>query len=428
MINLKEIFKNIKKNRTVAVASEGEAIESTTVATFRKAQERRWLYVCLCILGVLGIAIKLQGGSNGKIKHEEKVTDERGNIALSFDNTDGNKIWQNHFEDKLRNSQHELQEKVESLMREMQAKEAEERKHREQELQKMAEQLKFAQDELKSAALELKRVSDMQESNRYEQEAVIRGGEINSIKFGSNVQWDKPKDIREFVPETSFVSGYTLGGIVTSTGINTASENATPVVIRLSSRGNLPKNINVDISKCRIQGSSYGDISSERVIIRAEKLICIDPKTELVTTSDVIGVVHGDDGMNGIKGKVIATSNRHIKNAFIGSMLSGLASSSKGVEGLTLTSLGAINTKRQGFKDLTGQGLLKGGSNAGEKIADYYLRLAEQMSPVLTVPGGVKVDVIFTKGFFLGEVGMQQRIAKARKINKQVQREDYEEY
>lgn len=428
MINLKEIFKNLRKQRSNLTSSESELIENISVSTYRRAQERRWLYICLIIFGVLGVAMKLQSGSSSKIKHEEKIKDVGRNIGTSYDAMDGNKIWQNHFEDKLRNSQHELQEKVANVIRDMRAKEEEERKHREQELQKMAEQLKFAQDELRSAALELKRVSDIAESNKYEQEAIIRGGEVSSIKIGSNVQWDKPKDIRDYIPETSFVSGYTLGGIVTSTGINTASENATPVVIRLSNRGNLPKNINVDISKCRVQGSSYGDLSSERVIIRAEKLICIDPKTELVTTSDVIGVVHGDDGMNGIKGKVIATSNRHIKNAFIGSMLSGLASSSKGVEGLTLTSLGAVNTKRQGFKDVAGQGLLNGGSNAGEKIADYYLRLAEQMSPVLTVPGGVKVDVIFTKGFFLGEVGMQQKIAKARKINKQVQAEDYEEY
>lgn len=426
MINLKEIFKNIRKKGTNLTSSESEPIENTSVSTYRRAQERRWLYICLIIFGVLGIAMKLQ--SSSKIKHEEKTKDEGRNIGTAYDAMDGNKIWQTHFEDKLRNSQHELQEKVENVIHDMRAKEEEERKKREQELQKMAEQLKFAQDELRSAALELKRVSDIAESNKYEQEAIIRGGEVSSIKIGSNVQWDKPKDIRDYIPETSFVSGYTLGGIVTSTGINTAIENATPVVIRLSNRGNLPKNINVDISKCRVQGSSYGDLSSERVIIRAEKLICIDPKTELVTTSDVIGVVHGDDGMNGIKGKVIATSSKHIKNAFIGSMLSGLASSSKGVEGLTLTSLGAVNTKRQGFKDVAGQGLLNGGSNAGEKIADYYLRLAEQMSPVLTVPGGVKVDVIFTKGFFLGEVGMQQKIAKARRINKQVQAEDYEEY
>lgn len=43
-------------------------------------------------------------------------------------------------------------------------------------------------------------------------------------------------------------------------------------------------------------------------------------------------------------------------------------------------------------------------SNAAEKVAGYYLRMAESMSSVLTIPGGVKVDFIFTKGFFVGEL------------------------
>ena len=86
MINFKKLFKNIRQVGAKNVASQDEANDSISVNTFRKAQERRWLYVCLLILGVLGIAIKLQGGSSGKIKHEEKVSDEGRNIALSFDN------------------------------------------------------------------------------------------------------------------------------------------------------------------------------------------------------------------------------------------------------------------------------------------------------------------------------------------------------
>ena len=133
MINLKEIFKNIRKKRPNLTSSESESLENASVSTYRRAQERRWLYVCLLILGVLGAAMKLQvGNASQKIKHEEKVSNEGRNIDTSYEAMDGNKIWQNHFEDKLRSSQHELQEKVESLMRDMRAQEEEERKHREQ--------------------------------------------------------------------------------------------------------------------------------------------------------------------------------------------------------------------------------------------------------------------------------------------------------
>jgi hypothetical protein len=264
---------------------------------------------------------------------------------------------------------------------------------------------------------------------KYAQEAIKERGErveIVATQLESEVEWDRPKSSKVYIPETSYVSGYTLGGIVVSTALNTPDENATPVVIRLSHRGNLPKNIGVDISTCRILGSSYGDLSSERVIIRVEKLVCIDPKNELVTTSDIVGTIHGDDGMNGIKGKVVATSNKHIKNALVGGVISGLASSARKQEGLTLTSLGAIGTKKQGFGEVAGNGALTGVSNAGEKIADYYLRLAEQMSPVLTVPGGVKVDVVFTKGFYLGELGVRKKLSNIRKADNYIRGNEHD--
>jgi len=72
VINLKEIFKNIRNKRSNLTSSESEPIENTSVSTYRRAQERRWLYVCLLILGVLGVVMKLQVGSTSQIKHEEK--------------------------------------------------------------------------------------------------------------------------------------------------------------------------------------------------------------------------------------------------------------------------------------------------------------------------------------------------------------------
>lgn len=61
-----------------------------------------------------------------------------------------------------------------------------------------------------------------------------------------------------------------------STSINSASEPV-PVIIRILDCGNLPKNFNIDLNHCQIMGSSYGDLSSERAVIRAEILSCKDP-------------------------------------------------------------------------------------------------------------------------------------------------------
>jgi len=37
------------------------------------------------------------------------------------------------------------------------------------------------------------------------------------------------------------------------------------------------------------------------------------------------------------------------------------------------------------------------------------------MSPVLMVPGGVQVDVVFTKGVYLGALDVQEKLEQIRK-------------
>lgn len=213
------------------------------------------------------------------------------------------------------------------------------------------------------------------------------------------------------IPATSYVTGHLLGGISVSTSINSASEPI-PVVIRLTSRGNLPKEFAVDITSCRLLASSYGDISSERAIVRAEELVCEDKASGLVTSTKVAGVIYGDDGMNGIKGSVVSMSNKHLKSAFVGGLLSGFSNTVKGGGGLSITPMGAMNTAKKGMNDMARDGFLEGSSTAAEKLADYHIKLAENISPVILVPGGTKVDVMFTKSVQVGTMNTHEQIKK----------------
>ncbi len=174
------------------------------------------------------------------------------------------------------------------------------------------------------------------------------------------------------------------------------------------------KNFEVDLKQCRILGSSYGDISSERAVIRLETMICEDKELEQIITTKVAGIVYGDDGMNGIKGKVVQTSNKLVKNAMIGGLLSGLSQNMQNQSQFALTSLGAVSTQKQGMGDTLKNSAFAGSSNAAEKIADYYLKQAESMSPVLFIAGGSKVDIVFTKGVTVGTGDVRERIERSR--------------
>lgn len=352
----------------------------------------------------------------GKNKHKAIINDNpKAKVEVASESLDPEKMWRNHFEDLLNDNKRKFDERLQGAETNFIEKEQKLQEEIKLELAKMQVQLNFAKSELISATEELKRMQQIHQEAEQDVKGFTNDANISAVDLNSQIEFDKPKDAKIYIPETSYVSGYLLGGLAVSTALNTPDENAGPVVIRLTERGNLPKNFNLDITTCRILGSSYGDLSSERATIRLEKMVCIDPTTELITTSNIAGLVHGSDGMNGIKGRIVSTSSKHIKNALIGGVISGLSQSSKGQESMAITSLGAVATQKKGFKDIITNGALSGASNAAEKVADYYLRMAESMSPVLTIPGGVKVDVIFTKGFFVGELTTHKKIKQERR-------------
>jgi hypothetical protein len=271
--------------------------------------------------------------------------------------------------------------------------------------------MELANRQLVDAGLQLKAVAD-QESNKLNLESTHSESVLTSQEFNSDISFDEPKPAEDYVPEGTYFTGYLLGGIVVSTALNTPDENATPVTIRLTQRGNLSKLNSTDISKCVITGSAYGDLSSERAVVRLEKLVC--ENDGMYITSNIAGQLYGADGYNGIKGTVVSTSSKHIKNAAIGGLIGGIAGAAKGQDGASLTGLGLISTKKKGMGDVLGQGASVGASNAGDKIADYYLRQAEAMSPVLTVPSGVRVNAQIIKGFWMGETTTHKRIIQSR--------------
>jgi hypothetical protein len=69
------------------------------------------------------------------------------------------------------------------------------------------------------------------------------------------------------IPAGSFVSGILRGGISASTGVGTPAE-PTPIFIRVTGRGDLPKNFKIDLTRCRIVASGYGQMANERVVAR----------------------------------------------------------------------------------------------------------------------------------------------------------------
>ena len=338
------------------------------------------------------------------------------NLEVASHALDIDKMWRNHFEDKLIDAKTTADEKLKLIETSINEQSVAYTNQLKTEIEKLKAQMQYLSEEQASSRREFNNAqtqSQEEDKSQKNNHPVIDDSRITVNHMDRSDVFDRPKSARSFIPETAYVKGILLGGIAVSTSIGSSSEPV-PVVIRITERGNLPKNFNIDLTHCQIMGSSYGDLSSERAIVRAEVLSCQNPANELIYTTKIAGLIYGDDGMNGIKGKVVQTSGKHLKNAIIGGMISGFAGSAKGQDQMIITSFGSGTTKKKGMGDMLQEGGFAGASNAAEKIADYYIKQAEAMSPVLLVSGGTKVDIVFTKGVYFGALDVQEKLEQYR--------------
>lgn len=216
------------------------------------------------------------------------------------------------------------------------------------------------------------------------------------------------------IPAGTFAKAILLGGVDASTAITSASDPR-PVLLRVTDHGNLPRKFKSDLKDCHILASSYGDLSSERVYMRLEKLTCTERLTGEISETQVAGYVVGEDGRAGIRGLVADKAGPLIRNSLVGGFLSGMgqffgAQQQKSV--FPVSPFGQTNALSP--QQMFTSGAASGASNALEKYADFFIKRAEQLQPVLQVAAGREVDIVFTQGTKFGETSVRSSLSKIR--------------
>lgn len=200
-----------------------------------------------------------------------------------------------------------------------------------------------------------------------------------------------------WIPSGSFVQGILLSGLDAPTGVQSRS-NPYPVLIRLSEPANLPNLRRLDVRECFATGGGYGDLASERAYIRLETISCV-LKSGRVIDTQVKGYVAGEDGKVGIRGRLISKQGQFLSRALLAGFASGIGQAFSSFS--TVTSIGAGGTVTVGPDELKDMGVVGAGggvSRAAEKLADYYLKLADEVFPVVEIDSGRTVDVVVLEG------------------------------
>jgi conjugal transfer pilus assembly protein TraB len=203
--------------------------------------------------------------------------------------------------------------------------------------------------------------------------------------------------VRNYIPAGTFTSGRLLTGVYAATGAGAASQPL-PMLIRVEDKAILPNSWRSDVESCHITANAAGDLSSERVFVRLDRLSCVSKKGKLLDVR-VVGYLTGEDGKVGVRGKLVTRSGQAIASAISVGLLSGVGSAvSQSSENITTSITG---TQTKSWTNPWASGLGKGFSDAMDRIADYYLKLADRIFPVLEVDAGRKVDIVFSQGVLL---------------------------
>lgn len=212
-----------------------------------------------------------------------------------------------------------------------------------------------------------------------------------------------PKTTQNYLPSGMFGQAVVLSGLDAPTG-GQAQSNPHPVLLQLRDLAILPNRYRYDWKQCTVVGAGYGDLSSERAYIRTESLSCVS-KDGKVMDVKIKGYIAGEDGKAGMRGRVVSKQGQALGNALLAGVVSGIGT---GIEKTTqvqsVSAIGTTATTKPGdeFKAGIGSGIGKG----VDRLANYYITLAEKMFPVIEVDAGRIVDIVLTQGALV-DVDMQ---------------------
>lgn len=216
------------------------------------------------------------------------------------------------------------------------------------------------------------------------------------------------------IPAGSVVKAVLVSGADCSVAIQKPT-GPNMVLLRPLDNGKLPKKVRVPLKGSVIIGNAIGDISSERVYVRAERMTLVEPDGSFVET-EVSAYVSGEDGREGLRGVVVDRSGQIITRAAFAAFLQGVGQTLQAtLNNQTIEKLAGTNQNKTILDiDLYRNSALQGGSTALNKMAEYYIKRAEQLQPAIQIAAGRVVDVIFTKTVKVGETDLKKKITRER--------------
>ena len=251
------------------------------------------------------------------------------------------------------------------------------------------------------------------ESNANATPAAARPGGLDMLTFGERTPASaRPaaaerapalmlEASRDYLPPNSYAPARVIVGVDASTGVASQTDPL-PVVLRITGparsvmRGN--ELLSTDITGCLVNGAARGDLSAEKVYVKLVRMTCAQPGGRFAV-SEVKGFI-SFAGKSGVRGRVVSREGSLVSQALLAGIVGGFGRGfSANANGIFTGQVGA-NGQREALSptDILAGGFGQGAGEAADTVSRYLIERAEQYQPVVEMPTGIEVEIVFLDG------------------------------
>ena len=215
----------------------------------------------------------------------------------------------------------------------------------------------------------------------------------------------KEYDLANYLPAGSYVKATVISGVDASVGVSSQTDPR-PVLFRISGKAQTArfegKTQEVDLTGCVVTGAAYGDLSSEKVYVRLQKMACSKKEGRVIETK-----VKGYPsylGKVGVRGHVVSREGDLVMQSFLAGVIGSIGKTASSAlapqKGVLNIAKGTENTYPD-VTDVLGQSVGEGINQSSDRVADYLLKRAEQYQPVVVMQAGTQVELVFIEGVYI---------------------------
>jgi conjugal transfer pilus assembly protein TraB len=290
--------------------------------------------------------------------------------------------------------------------------------------QEIRDQFKNIGDALSDFTLQMKaetesRLAASKAARRVPEQKAMGSG-ITVMRFGAvkSPVSERPVKVTESptVRQTSYHPGGSMARSVLLTGADApVGGKPFPVLLALKEAFASPNSYSVPLKGCFALGKAEGNASSERADIQIVRISCVLPDGKTFE-QEITGYLVGEDGKQGIPGKLVDKEGRKIAFAAVAGVGAGLARAF-GQQQVTnlVTDSGAITSTATG--DALTFGLASGAQGAATEMQRYFQKQAERLFPVVEIDAGKNVTMVMLSGTKVPGLGAMNKTDARRGLD-----------